>query len=172
MAVTPVGLDATNVESGVESLAATDSTSVDLTQGQQLTMIFNGPPRPADRERTLFLELVASFTPEGGVAPAASRAIENLPARFALHENRPNPFGTGITIHFDVPRVATVRFEVFDAQGRRVRSLVNRAFAPGTHSVAWDGSDGNGRRARPGIYLYRMTADGFRDQRRMVLLGR
>ncbi|MCC6348883.1 MAG: hypothetical protein IT347_04720 [Candidatus Eisenbacteria bacterium] len=46
------------------------------------------------------------------------------------------------------------------------------AFGPGTHAIMWDGTDGTGQRARPGVYLYRMTAPGFRDQRRMVLLGR
>jgi len=169
--VTPVELDATNVEGGVEQLTATDSTSVALALGQRLTMLFEGPPPSPDRQRTLFLDLVASFTPEGGAAPAGNQAIESLPTQFTLHGNRPNPFGRGTTIHFDVPRSAAVRLEVFDAQGRRVRTLTDRAFEPGTHSLVWDGSDASGQRVRPGVYLYRMTTDGFRDQRRMVLLG-
>jgi flagellar hook assembly protein FlgD len=65
-----------------------------------------------------------------------------------------------------------VKIEVFDAQGRRVRTLADRVVEPGAHSVVWDGTDASGRRAGPGVYLYRMTSNGFRDQRRMVLLGR
>lgn len=95
-----------------------------------------------------------------------------LPARFALLANRPNPFGDGTTSRFDTPRAAHVRLEVFDAQGRRVRTLADRAFEPGEHALTWDGTDSGGRRLWPGVYLYRMTAEGFREQRRMVLLGR
>jgi flagellar hook assembly protein FlgD len=65
-----------------------------------------------------------------------------------------------------------VRLEVFDAQGRRVRVLADASFAPGEHALAWDGTDANGQRVRPGVYLYRMTAGAFREQRRMVMLGR
>jgi hypothetical protein len=95
-----------------------------------------------------------------------------VPTRFALLPNRPNPFGGGTMIRFDVPRSSAVKIEVFDAMGRRVRTLADRVFEPGAQSVTWDGTDTSGRRAGPGVYLYRMTSPGFRDQRRMVLLGR
>ncbi len=154
------------------NLAAADSAAVELTQGGRLTMHFAGPAPEAGRQRTLFLDLVAAFTPEGGVGAMESRTVEAAPARFALHGNRPNPFGGGTTIRFDVPIATRVKLEVFDAQGRRVRVLADGAYAPGEHTLAWDGTDAGGARVRPGVYLYRMSAGSFREQRRMVLLGR
>ncbi len=170
--VTPVELAETDTEGGIERLAAADSVSVDLAQGQGVTLLFDGPLPVAERERTLFLDLLASFTPEGSAGASSREAAEILPARFALRGNQPNPFGGGTTIRFDVPRTATIRIDVFDAQGRRVRTLANGAFEPGAHAVVWDGTDASGQRVRPGVYLYRMLAPGFRDQGRMVLLGR
>lgn len=170
--VTVVGPGGTDAEEGVERLAAPDGNVVELTQGQKVTLHFSGPVADENRQRTLFLDLVASVVREGAGASSGARANETAPTRFALHGNRPNPFGIGTAIHFDTPRAGNVRIEVFDALGRRVRTLADGEFAPGTHRLEWDGADAGGQRVRPGVYLYRMTAAGFRDQRRMVLLGR
>lgn len=170
--VTAVEVGEADIEGAVAHLAAADSAAVELAHGQRLTMHFAGPAPVADRQRTLFLDLVASFMPEGAADATDSRVAEAAPARFALQANRPNPFGGGTVIRFDVPRAAEVKLEVFDAQGRRVRMLANHRFEPGTHALTWDGTDARGQRVRPGVYLYRMTAGAFRDQRRMVLLGR
>lgn len=171
--VATVEPSATDREGGLEQLAAADSVAVELAAGQRVTLHFDGPAPVPGRQRTLFLDLVASFTPEGAEGFASGDlATEAGPASFALYRNQPNPFGGGTTIRFDAPRATHVRLEVFDAQGRRVRTLADRAFEPGTHAIAWDGTDAGGRRVGPGVYLYRVTAEGFRDQRRMVLLGR
>ena len=125
------------------------------------------------------LALVCLLVSHGlGARPALAGGVGvsdggcRIPARLALHANRPNPFGDGTSIHFDVPRIATVRIDVFDAQGRRVKTLANGSFEAGSHSVVWDGTDQAGRRAAPGVYLCRMESEGFHDQRRMVLLRR
>lgn len=170
--VTAVPLSGTDAEAGVEHLAAADESTVDLAQGQKATLLFDGPAAREDVVRTYFLELVAAVVPDGAAATSGRRTDEAPPARFALHANRPNPFGGGTTIHFDVPRAGQVRVEVFDAQGRRVAMLADGRFAPGTHALRWDGTDAGGARVLPGVYLYRMAADGFRAQQRMVLLGR
>lgn len=170
--VTAVEVGEADLEGAVASLAATDSAAVELTHGQRLAMQFTGPVPVADRQRTLFLDFVASFTPEGTADATDSRVADTAPVRFALHGNRPNPFGGGTTIRFDVPTPTHVKLEVFDAQGRRVRVLADASFAPGEHALAWDGTDAAGQRVRPGIYLYRMSTSAFREQRRMVLLGR
>lgn len=162
-----------STETGVADLSEVDTSVVVLRQGEGVSLGFDGPAPVEGRRRTHFLELRASFTPEDASAPMAARGTESaLPLVFALHANRPNPFGGSTAVRFDVPRAAQVRIEIFDAQGRRVRTLADRTFAPGSHGVQWDGADGSGRRVSPGVYLYRMTSDRFREQRRMVLLGK
>ena len=45
--------------------------------------------------------------------------------------------------------------------------------APGTcdDRFAWDGKDETGAQVRPGVYIYRLTAPGFRDSKRIVYQG-
>lgn len=103
---------------------------------------------------------------------ALGREWRQIPTRFALQQNRPNPFSGMTTVHFDLPVGTRVRLEVFDAQGRHVRTLADGDYPPGVHAAEWDHRSDGGQGLAAGIYLYRIQAGAFRDQRKMVLLGR
>ena len=92
-----------------------------------------------------------------------------IPARFALHQNTPNPFATSTLIRFDLPRAAETRLEVFDLIGRRIRTLENRALPAGFHVAEWNHLDEAGRPVAPGIYVYRLIAGDFSQRRKMTL---
>lgn len=91
------------------------------------------------------------------------------PTVFALDQNEPNPFHGNTAIQFAVPRAEHVRIEIFDLLGRRVRTLADRSFEVGFHSLQWDQRDQNGNLAHPGVYMYRMQAGSFRSQKKMLL---
>ncbi len=117
------------------------------------------------------------------------------PATTILFQNFPNPFpnrALGVTtscIWFDIATTGDVRLEIFDIRGRLVRRIVPSAqipgqFAPGRYGrpagdapgtcdprFAWDGKDEMGAYVRPGVYLYRLSAPGFEDTKRIVFLG-
>ncbi|TMQ69359.1 MAG: T9SS type A sorting domain-containing protein [Candidatus Eisenbacteria bacterium] len=117
--------------------------------------------------RDLFLVSKGVYTTE---LPGANGIV--LPDRFALAQNQPNPFGTSTRIRFELPIKSRVKLEVFDLQGRRVKVLADRDFEAGYQSVAWDRRDRFGSAAAPGVYLCRMTAGTFQDQKKMTLLPR
>ena len=73
------------------------------------------------------------------------------------------------TFRFDLPRPEPVRLELYDLMGRRA-VVLRDAMPAGRHSVDWDGRDASGSTARPGAYLYRLTAGSFRAQRKLVVL--
>jgi hypothetical protein len=122
-------------------------------------------------------------------------ADASTPAATVLFQNFPNPFpnasvGLATTcIWFDVSQEGEVRLEIFDIRGRIVRRLAPAASvplvlpagrygrpagdAPGTcdDRFAWDGRDDSGQSVRPGVYVYRLTAPGFRDTKRIVFQG-
>ncbi len=63
-----------------------------------------------------------------------------LPKEFALHRIYPNPFNPSATISFDIPPVETYNntlLRVYDIKGRRVATLVDAPYKPGTHTVQW-----------------------------------
>jgi hypothetical protein len=122
-----------------------------------------GPPQP-------WRVLLRSTAAAGQATPSRRPAPSPPPSAFALRQNHPNPFTERTAIRFELPIETDVRLEVFDAQGRRVQTLANGQFPAGFHAVEWDQRDAAGRRLGPGVYLYRIHAGSFRDQKKMVLL--
>jgi hypothetical protein len=93
------------------------------------------------------------------------------PDRVTLHDNVPNPFNPSTTIAFDLPGASTVRLEIFDVLGRRVRTLIaGEGYPAGRHDVVWDGKNSRGESVATGVYLYRLSTEGFVDTKRMVLM--
>jgi len=86
-----------------------------------------------------------------------------------LEPNRPNPFRAGTTVAFRTRATSPVTVELFDVQGRRVRTLVDgRALPAGSHAVEWDGLTRAGDVAPDGVYFCRLTADGRTESRKMT----
>ena len=88
------------------------------------------------------------------------QAVEVEPAVFT-------PNGDGIndeaSFRFTVVKVgddSPVEVLIYDLQGRLVRRLVEqRALSTGSYGIAWDGRDGQGVAAPPGVYLARLRVD-------------
>jgi serine protease AprX len=69
------------------------------------------------------------------------------------------------------PASAAAHVDVFDALGRRVRSLYSGAIGRGQwHEVAWDGRDGAGSAVPSGLYFISFDAAGRRSSLRVVSL--
>jgi len=85
-----------------------------------------------------------------------------------LFQNSPNPFRTDTTIRYEVAKLGLVQIDVFDIQGRLVRSLLKEVREPGRYETAWDGKDDQGRETGPGIYFYHVRASGADETRRMI----
>ena len=89
-----------------------------------------------------------------------------LPDEFALLQNYPNPFNPSTIIGFKVPNAAYVSLEIYNINGQKVISLVNKTVNSGYMEVDWDAS-----KSPSGVYLYRLVADGLVvDKKKMLLL--
>jgi hypothetical protein len=122
-------------------------------------------------------------------------ADASVPPTTILFQSFPNPFpnpAVGLStacIWFDIAVSGTVRLEIFDIRGRLVRRLVPSPTAPSSMAsgrygrpagdapgtcddrFAWDGRDETGAYAPAGVYVYRLTAPGFQDSKRIVFTG-
>lgn len=147
------------------------SPTVELVNGDTLNVEF-GATAPDDwmaRQYVLLAE--GTYTTATGVMPLRrALAPPEASLRFALAQNRPNPFGKGTAIGFDLPRSAHVRLEIFDLQGRRVQTIADKDYGPGHWNATWNRIGSDGAVVRSGVYLYRLSAGAFRSQRKMVLL--
>jgi len=84
----------------------------------------------------------------------------------------PNPFDRRTSLRFSLEsNVKRVLIEVYDVQGRRVRTLMDGPMTRGTHLVGWDSRDDSGARVAAGVYFARYSVDGReRDGRKMTVL--
>ena len=89
-------------------------------------------------------------------------------ARLQLYRSGPNPFDESATLRFDIPHAAPVRVEVFDVQGRRVRTLHKGWLNAGPHKLIWDGRDDRGFPVASGIYFSRLEWQKQVRTQRMV----
>ena len=102
--------------------------------------------------------------------PLAALPGRALPARFALGPNYPNPFNPSTIIPYQLAASSQVRLEVFNLLGQRITTLVDGERPAGFHTATWHATDGTGRAAGAGVYIYRMTVGVERQTGRMVLL--
>lgn len=136
-----------------------------------LNLQFSVTPPSTGFVRDGFLTVEATPLLAGQAGSTSLRRAEvSLPVQFALHQNQPNPFRAGTMIRFDLPQGQLVRLDIFDAQGRRVRQLLNRFIPAGYQNVGWDHRDGAGMAVHPGVFFYRIQTSSFRDRKKMVLL--
>jgi hypothetical protein len=85
---------------------------------------------------------------------------------------RPNPFRGSTAISFNLAAQTRVDAAVYDASGRKVRSLANSAVLPaGECNLEWDGRDETGRETGPGIYFLRLTAGDITAQNKAIILN-
>jgi len=90
------------------------------------------------------------------------------PSRAAFALTAPNPFGDRTRIAYVLPVEAPVRLTIHDAQGRRVRTLVDGVEPAGWHSATWSIAPQAGLRA--GVYFARLETAGTVVTRRIVYL--
>ncbi|MEK6570069.1 MAG: T9SS type A sorting domain-containing protein, partial [Bacteroidota bacterium] len=92
------------------------------------------------------------------------RADDQVPGRFVLEQNFPNPFNPTTTIHFSLPQREQVTLKIFDVLGQEVATLVKSEYLAGNHSVVFYAED-----LASGIYFYRLDVGANVQQRAMVL---
>jgi WD40-like Beta Propeller Repeat len=155
----------------VKSALLTTGTTTQLATGDTLTLSFAVPATTANTIRDYTLLTDGVYTTPAPPARLTPQATQ-LPVRFALGQNVPNPFSGTTTIRFELPQSSRVRIEVFDLLGRRIRTLADNEWPAGYHAVEWDRRDDAGHEIHSGVLVYRMTAGAFRDQKKMVITPR
>ncbi len=90
---------------------------------------------------------------------------DEIPNRFELGANYPNPFNPSTTITFDLDAAGHVTLEIFDVLGRRLTTLVDDGMAAGRYRVDFDASE-----LPSGTYVSVLSSAGRRQARSMVLL--
>jgi endoglucanase Acf2 len=90
---------------------------------------------------------------------------DERPTASSLNQNYPNPFNPSTNITYRMADAAQVRLEVFNILGQSVRVLVDEQKASGSYTLNFDASG-----LQSGMYLYRLSTNGFSQTRKMFLI--
>ncbi len=96
---------------------------------------------------------------------------QNIPGKFELSQNFPNPFNPSTKINYSIPvgakngRDRWVKLIIYDMLGREVAVLVSAELVPGSYEAVW-----NAGNLPSGVYLYTLTAGEYRQTKKMILL--
>ncbi len=107
---------------------------------------------------------------ESALPVALEPLPEKLPTNYILQQNYPNPFNPKTTIRFEIPKSQSVTLQIYNILGEAVVKLVGERLAAGNYQYHWDGRDRWGKALSSGIYIYRLQAGKFVQQRKMVLM--
>jgi len=88
-----------------------------------------------------------------------------LPKKFSLDQNFPNPFNPSTIIGYQLPANTIVTMKVYDVLGREVKMLVNERQSAGSHSVRFSAAN-----LPSGVYFYRLDAGTYHDTKKLLLL--
>ena len=100
-----------------------------------------------------------------GLTTVGSSEISGIPDKFILEQNYPNPFNPVTVIRYSLTANSPVELKIYNLLGKEVAALVNEVKNTGTHSVEW-----NAAGFPSGIYFYTISANDFKDTKRMILL--
>lgn len=89
----------------------------------------------------------------------------NVPLKFELNQNFPNPFNPVTNISYSLSVGTNVTLKVYDLLGKELLTLVNAKQSAGSYDIQFDGIN-----FASGVYFYKLTTEGFSDTKRMVLI--
>ncbi len=89
---------------------------------------------------------------------------KTIPGNFNLEQNFPNPFNPLTNIIYHLKQPNDIQLKLYNTHGQLCDILADGFNDAGLHQLQWDGADFSS-----GIYLLRMTADGFSQTRKIVL---
>ncbi len=126
-------------------------------------------------EHTVYLEIATEngvniSTQVITVEPATGTSDESEQIGLASHSLgccSPNPISSTAVIPYSLANPAQVEIAVYDLAGHKVAVILNENMAAGSHSALWNPAD-----ISAGVYLYSITADGYSETRRCVIIGK
>ena len=96
-----------------------------------------------------------------------------VPETFRLEQNFPNPFNMTTIIPYQIKYNADVTLDIYNMQGRHIKTLINGFHESGSYTTQWNGTDNENHIVPSGVYLYRLSWSKdnktFSDTQKLVL---
>lgn len=108
-----------------------------------------------------------NWAPNKGIVVKLATGIENneIPVKFYLSQNFPNPFNPVTKISYGVAKSANVSIKIYNLLGKEMVTLVNEYQQAGNYFVNF-----NSANLATGVYFYKIKAGDFTETRKMTVI--
>ncbi|HEX2868850.1 MAG TPA: carbohydrate binding domain-containing protein [Ignavibacteriales bacterium] len=89
---------------------------------------------------------------------------------YKLEQNYPNPFNGITSAKYYVPYESKIKIDIFDALGRKVKSLFDQTQPRGIYTIRWEGKDDNNETVPSGVYFMCLKAGSYVEIKKLVML--
>ncbi|MBN2279489.1 MAG: T9SS type A sorting domain-containing protein [Candidatus Marinimicrobia bacterium] len=91
--------------------------------------------------------------------------------QFELMPAYPNPFNPSTKIQFSVPELSKITINIFDINGKLVKTLTDQSYENGNYILEWNGTDSNNNFVSAGVYFTVMKSNtGFTKTNKMLFV--
>ncbi len=112
----------------------------------------------------------ADTHPADPADPTDPRGPNGQPRMTRLHPARPNPFCRDTSIRFELKQSGRIELDIYDAGGRRLKSLASGWHDAGSYGFSWDGMDEMSQPVAGGVYFLKLQAPDRQETRRLIRL--
>ncbi|MCK5086613.1 MAG: T9SS type A sorting domain-containing protein, partial [Melioribacteraceae bacterium] len=118
-----------------------------------------------DVEKVLYAGTSSGMIYKSKDGVTSTETEENIPEKFSLSQNFPNPFNPSTVIEYSIPEAGLYSLRIYNILGQEVAVLVNRNLNPGSYTVNFDASS-----LTSGMYLYKLIGEKVNITKKMILL--
>jgi histidinol-phosphate aminotransferase len=93
-----------------------------------------------------------------------------VPKSFALNTIYPNPFNSHCQIEITTVGTEKTNLTIYDINGRKIKTVMNKTIPAGNHRIRWDGRDIAGKTISSGVYIFNLIQGEMATSRRATLI--
>ncbi|MCD4771990.1 MAG: T9SS type A sorting domain-containing protein [Bacteroidales bacterium] len=84
--------------------------------------------------------------------------------------NYPNPFSNHTTIEFYLNKNSKVTLEIFNMNGQKIKTLINKNLNAGKHNFDWNCNNDKNSKLPSGIYFYKIQAGNNQSINKLIVI--
>jgi ELWxxDGT repeat protein len=82
----------------------------------------------------------------------------------------PNPFSNSSTISFTLSTSQKVSIQIFDIEGRLIKTLANEQMPAGVHQITWNATNENGSAVANGMYYLKLNVGNYTETKKLSVI--
>jgi len=123
---------------------------------------------PVTQEQAVYLFDVKMSTGYIGLIQTTNfekQESKKLPKKSSLYQNYPNPFNPSTKIKFNLSTADHVKLELYDLNGKKIKTLFNNLVNAGLHEIDFIAND-----LSSGVYFYNFVTKDYQHYRKMIYI--